>query len=180
MEFTIIEKENRHCYYYNVDISVDEMNEWVENEYKVRLNAASDEDKNLITKKTPKELIDEINKLNDTEDKRRVRERKMIVNQYRIGENGEEVDIFDLIADTSKIDFIENDEIKKGRMETNDKTKKFLSLLTEKQKKRCELYYGYGLSTYEISEIEGVSHTAILDSIRQIRKKLKKFLKSTF
>ena len=49
------------------------------------------------------------------------------------------------------------------------------NLLTEKQKNICSYYYREDLSLQEISEIEGVTRSAVYDTIKRCRKELETY-----
>ena len=54
-----------------------------------------------------------------------------------------------------------------------------LDQLTETQRRRCLLHFHDGLSTRQIAQMEGVSQHAIMTSLNESRRKIKKFSKMT-
>ena len=48
-------------------------------------------------------------------------------------------------------------------------------LLTDKQREICEYYYREDLSLLEISELEGISRSAVHDTIKRCREELRKY-----
>ena len=52
------------------------------------------------------------------------------------------------------------------------------TLLTDKQRSVCSYYYREDYSLQEISEIEGISRSGVLDMLQRCRKKLENYEKS--
>ena len=48
-------------------------------------------------------------------------------------------------------------------------------LLTDKQRKICEYYYGLDLSLQEIAELENISRSAVHDMIKRVQNELKNY-----
>lgn len=53
-----------------------------------------------------------------------------------------------------------------------------LEHLSEKQRRRCNLYYFYGMSEEEIARIEGVSQQAVNDTLKSAYKAIKAYLEA--
>lgn len=61
------------------------------------------------------------------------------------------------------------------KMSEHEKIRNALNRLPEVQRRRCVLYFYYGMSEPEIARLEGVSRSSIRDSLSAAIKNLKKF-----
>lgn len=136
-------------------------------DYQLRLNEAPDAVKPFIQKRTPQEIVDEMNHKyrNDCVKVMRNEVPELIY----IDDEGTEVSYFDTIADESPspLELIE-------QAEQEERVEAFLSTLTPIQRRRMEMRMD-GMSERAISEAEGCNFKSVHETFLQVQKKYLKF-----
>lgn len=158
MKITVYNEDKNHLTI--IEVSDEECEIWVENDYSQRLSAA--EDKSSVQKRTPQQIMDEeCNKPtfnnNQTETRRHVSMNALDPDERYIA------DAADIQSDLFADDYTE--------------LYRAIEKLKPRQKELIYRVFWDGLKQAEVAKAEGVTEAAISGRMERIYKKLRKFLK---
>lgn len=157
------------------EISDEEANDWIKNDFEQRLNDAPEEEKKNIMKRTPQEIADDFNRQEERFNKDYMRKRAKTNKGTITDEEGNEVERLALIPDKETSSSLEMCLQEESRQEIPDAKKLLYSKLTETQKRRFEMKIN-GMTISEIAEIEGVKFNSVKESLDQVEVKIKKII----
>jgi DNA-directed RNA polymerase specialized sigma24 family protein len=159
------------------EISDEEASEWIEGDYEQRFNAASDEEKKNVTRRSPQEIADEHNRQEERENKAYMRSRAKTASATVLDSDGEEVRRVDLIPDTNipspEEACLAAEEQEERKQELQRRKDILYAKLTKIQLRRFEMQLE-GMTISQIAEIEGVKYNSIKDSFDLIKAKIEK------
>lgn len=161
-------------HYQIVEITEEEATNLIHIDYERRLLKANVGD--IIEKRTVQQIQDEIDREFINRDRNEYNHR--INKQISLDNEGNEIDTMDLICldDNTPLNNYEKELTIK---EQQEKIKKALGILTEKQKRRVIMRYVDEMTLQEIAEVENCDYTSVKESIESAIKKIKKFFKNT-
>ena len=158
----------------SLEISEEEAKKWEEEDYRSRLEKA---EKGInIERRSAQSIQDEIDREYINSDRKEYRHR--VKNSTIVDEEGNEIDIIEIIVD-HRLNHSKQYEVIEEHKEVEKNINRALNLLSEIQRRRIVMRYVENKKLREIAEIEGCDITSVRESINSGIIKIKKFFKKT-
>ncbi len=156
------------------EISDEDAEKWVNNDYERRLANASD--KKSVEKRTVQQIQDEVDRDYINSDRRAIAHEIRFPTVFDDEEN--ELNAIERIVDNGNTPM---EQYERGieTQELKQRIQKALEMLTEKQRRRVIMRYVEKKTLQEIAEIENCDITTIRESIDAAIKKIKKIFENT-